>query len=259
MNTIFHFYLHLSTLLGLFYIYIYCVRKSISLLVLSCVLMGYSGYSQQIKVVRDFGFWAGCSFEKNLSDDLCFKLEQQIRTFHNASKLDSYLLDARVFHPINKHFVLGGNLRYIYNVKGDAYVQDETEHNIRYNLDLKYKRKPNQIIKFHYRLRYQHELVNFYKSFFNHRQQTVRTSAIRNKIKLFYKYSDKHHLHTSAELFRLIVVFREPYFNKFRLCIGDELNSEIGVFDYSIGFEREIGSINPYSFFYFKTIYKFKK
>jgi len=229
------------------------------------MFMGYACYSQQIKVVRDFGFWAGCSFENKLSDDLLFKLEQQVRTFHNASKLDAYLLDARLFHPINKHFVLGGNLRYIYNVKGkgDAYVQDETEHNIRYNLDLKYKRKPNQIIKIHYRLRYQHELVNFYKSFYNlltySHKQTVRTSAIRNKIKLFYKYSDKHHLHTSAELFRLIVVFREPYFNKFRLSIGDEFNSKIGVLDYSIGFEREIGNINPYSFFYFKTIYKFKK
>ena len=74
-----------------------------------------------------------------------------------------------------------------------------------------------------------------------------------------FNQSKKSKFYTSAELFRLIENFREPYFNKICFNIGKETKLKIGNLDYSIGFEQELYSDFPYSFFYFKTIYSFKR
>ena len=59
------------------------MKKFILLLVCSSFL-----YSQQIKVVRDFGFWGGVSFKQKVFSDYSLTLESQFRTFHNSLQLD---------------------------------------------------------------------------------------------------------------------------------------------------------------------------
>ena len=228
------------------------MNKILFLLIFNFLLSNNTAWCQEIKVVRDFGVWAGISFEKKVFTDLNFKLEHQFRTFGNASQLDDYLFDARLKYPINKHFILGSNIRYIHNIKR----LERTENNIRCNIDIEYQKKVYQNIKIRYRLRYQQEFINAHLFFFRNGQQTVTNSAIRNKLKLFFKYNTRNNIYTSIEIFRLIQVFREPYFSKIRLFIGNQFNNK---FDFSIGFEKEIGSNHPYSFIFFKTIYRMKR
>ena len=220
------------------------------------IIFLYAGalISQEIKVVRDFGIWSGVSFEKEVSSNYYLRLETQLRTFHNTSKIDDYILHSQCKHSINKQFDLSAGLRYILDLKRI----NKTEHNIRYNIDLEYKNKLTKKLRVRYRLRYQQEFVNPYlyiNFFFTNNVQRIYSSSIRNRIKLNFKYNEKHNIYSSFEVFRLFEIFREPYFNKIRLFVGNKMNH----FDFSIGFEKELNSNYPYSFVFFKTIYTFKK
>ena len=223
------------------------------------VVLAGNLYAQQIKVTRDFGIWIGAEYEKKIFKNYDLSLEQQIRTYKNSSVLDDYLFDVGLKCPINKKFNLGANVRYTYNNKRVK----ETENNFRYNLDIGYKKKLNQKIRFHYRLRYQKEYINHYRNIYYRikglASQNIYSFGIRNKVKIMFNQSKKSKFYTSAELFRLIENFREPYFNKICFNIGKETKLKIGNLDYSIGFEQELYSDFPYSFFYFKTIYSFKR
>ena len=223
------------------------------LMLLCCFLTSNINlYAQEIKVVRDFGVWMGLSTKKNVLSDFNLTLEHQIRTFNNSSKLDDYLFDARLKYDINKKFGLTGGLRYVHNTKRI----ESTENNIRLNLDIEYQKKIAKKTQIKYRLRAQQEFVNAYLFFFRNGQQKVTSSSIRNKLKISFKGPKKIKLYSSIEVFRLIEVFREPYFNKFRLVIGNEINNKI---DVSIGIEKELSSNHPYSFWFLKTIYKLKR
>ena len=74
-------------------------------------------FSQEVKVIQDFSLWTGVSFEKKIFKDFDLIIEAQVRSFHNATKLDDILLDTRLKYSINKKFSLGGNARYTYDVK----------------------------------------------------------------------------------------------------------------------------------------------
>jgi hypothetical protein len=216
-------------------------------------------YAQQIKVTTDFGFWIGVKYEKKIFKSFDLDLEQQIRTFKNSSVLDDYLFDIGLKYPINKEFNLATNIRYTYNNKR---VQ-ENENNFRYNLDFGYKKELTQKSKIYYRLRYQKEYINHYRNIYYRltgiSSQNIYSSGVRNKLKIKFKLSKKIKFYTSAELFRLIENFREPYFNKIRFNIGDEIKSKIGKFDFLLGFEKELHSDFPYSFLFFKMIYSIKR
>ena len=225
------------------------------LLLISFIILTKTLYSQQVKVTRDFGIWVGAVFEKRIFSDLDLNLEQQIRTFNNTSTVDDYLSDLGLKYSINKRFGLGANIRYIYDVKRGK----ETENNFRYNLDIEYKKEIKPKIKLRYRLRYQKEYINLFSAYFYNPPQKIYSASVRNKVKIMLKYNRMHSVYTSAELFRLIEIFKEPYFNKVRFYIGDEINTKIGEFDFSIGFEREIRTDYPYSFVFVKTIYTIKR
>jgi len=216
-------------------------------------------YAQQIKVTTDFGFWIGVKYEKKIFKSFDLDLEQQIRTFKNSSVLDDYLFDIGLKYPINKEFNLATNIRYTYNNKR---VQ-ENENNFRYNLDFGYKKELTQKSKIYYRLRYQKEYINHYRNIYYRltgiSSQNIYSSGVRNKLKITFKQNKKNKFYTSAELFRLIENFREPYFNKIRFNIGDEIKSKIGKFDFLLGFEKELHSDFPYSFLFFKMIYSIKR
>ena len=212
-------------------------------------------FSQQIKVTRDFGVWLGVDFKKELSRSFDLSLMQQIRTFKDATELDDYLFDLGLKHSINKEFEIGGNLRYTYNQKRVSY----RENNFRYNLDISFKKKVVPRLSLRYRLCYQKEYVNLLSEFYNPAPQDIYSIHIRNKAKLTLRVNKKNRLFFSSEIFRLTQKYRASYFNKIRLYLGNEMKTRIGIFNYSIGFEKELNSSFPYSFILFKTIYVIKK
>ena len=226
--------------------------KKISLIII--LIYGGNLLSQEIKVIRDFGVWAGIAFEKEVLSNYHITLETEARTFNDASKLDDYMLHAQLKYPINKKFDLSGGIRYILDIKR----VNGTQHNVRYNIDFEYKNKLTKKLRLRYRFRYQQEFINPYlyiNFFFTGNVQQIYSSSIRNRIKLNFKHNKKHNLYSSFELFRLFEIFREPYFNKIRIFLGNRMN----LFDVAIGFEKELNSNYPYSFVVLKTVYTFKK
>jgi len=213
-------------------------------------------FSQEVKVVQDLGVWAGVAFEKNILKDFDLVIETQVRNFHNAKKLDDILIDAKLKYSINKYFQLGGNVRYVYDVK----PYNSTEHNLRHSLDISYRKKINKKFSFRYRLKHQKEFTNFYyRLLFFGGEQKEFTTSIRNRLRLLYKHNSSNRFYGSIEIFKLFESFRNPYFNKIRFLIGDEINTKIGEFDIAIAMETEINTTHAYSFLFLKTIYKIKK
>lgn len=209
-------------------------------------------FSQQIKVTRDFGIWGGVNIEKKLNKNFQINLEQQLRFYTNITKFDDYIIDLGGKYKMNKNFKLGANLRFVHNQKRTK----EAENNLRYNLDLNYNGEISKKLKFYYRLRYQQTFVNFFSS---HQSNTnVKKSSVRHKTSIQHKINKKNKVYFSGELFRLIEQFREPYFNKVRFYIGDKFKSKIGKFNCALGYEQEINTDNPLSFFFIKTIFTLK-
>lgn len=212
-------------------------------------------FSQQIKVTRDFGVWLAVEFKKEISSRFDLSLMQQIRTFKNAAELDDYVFDLGLRYSINKEFDIGGDLRYTYNKKRVSY----RENNFRYNLDISFKKKIMPKLDLRYRMRYQKEYVDFLSYFWDPSPSDIYSIHIRNKAKLTLKVNKKNRLFFSSEIYRLTQKHRAPFFNKFRLYLGNEMKTSIGVFNYSIGFQKELDSIYPYSFILFKTIYVIRR
>ena len=215
------------------------------------LLLSSSLFSQQIKVMRDFGVWGGINIEKKLCTNFEINLEQQLRYYSNATKFDDYIIDFGSKYRMNENFKLGANFRYTYNARR----WKETENNYRYNFDLHYKGNISKKIKLYYRLRYQQEFVNLFSEY---QSTNIHYSAIRNKIKVQYSVSKMNKLYISGELYRLIETFKEPYFNIIRFHLGDNIKTKIGSFNCSFGYAQEINTNAPLSFFFLKTIYTLK-
>jgi hypothetical protein len=212
-------------------------------------------FSQQIKVTRDFGVWLGVDFKKEISSRFDLSLMQQIRTFKNAAELDDYVFDLGLRYSINKEFDIGGDLRYTYNKKRVSY----RENNFRYNLDISLKKKIIPKLDLRYRLRYQKEYVDLLSYLWDPIASDIYSIQIRNKAKLTLRVNKKNRLFFSSEIFRLTQKHRAPFFNKIRLYLGNEMKTSIGVFNYSVGFEEELGSSCPYSFILLKTVYVIRR
>lgn len=133
--------------------------KRLAFMLLSFFISGYL-FSQQVKVVKDFGFWGGFNVEKKLSKAFEINLEQQMRFYSAAKKLDDYIINLGGKYIMNKNFKLGANLRYTYNSK----LWTEADNNCSYNLDLLYKGDVSKRMTIFYRVRYQHEYVNLYQT-----------------------------------------------------------------------------------------------
>jgi hypothetical protein len=225
----------------------YSLKKQI---VIIFVLFGFVVQSQEIIVTRDFGVWIGQSFEKKVNK-FEWNLGQQLRTFKNATSIDDYLVDLGLKYTINGNFKIATNIRYIYDKK---YFK-KTEQNYRYNLDFLYRTDFANRWVFTYRLRYQKEYVNL---FGNYSVRHIHFSDFRNKAELNYDWNKPHKMYFSAEIFRRIEQYREPYFSKLRFYFGDKISTTIGEIDCSLGFDREILRDNPYSFLFIMLMYKIK-
>jgi len=219
---------------------------------LSFFLTLHAIFAQQLKVVQDFGVWTVIDIEKDFGKNFRLNLEQQLRLHTNATKLDDYIIDAGVKYKLNKNFSLGANLRYTYDNKRWR----SPENDYRYNLDLIYKGKLTDKLSIGYRLRHQHEYVDIFQANSQHKRNFY---GIRNRVQMKYKLDKKNEMFFSFEMFRLIETYREPYFNKFRLYIGDEFKTKkYGKIALSFGYEQELNDIYPLSFYFVKTNYTFR-
>jgi hypothetical protein len=222
-----------------------------TIIIVFCLLLSKTHFSQQIKVTNDIGAWATANIKKKIAKNFVINLEQQLRFYENAVKFDDYIIDFGGKYKMNKNFKLGVNLRYTYNAKRSA----ESDNNYRYNLDLNYKGNVSKKLNFSYRLRYQQEFVNLLSEY---KKTNVHYSGVRNKVKIKYDINKKNRIYVSGELFRLIETFKDPYFNKVRFYLGDEIKTKIGDFNCSIGYEQEINIDYPLSFFFLKISYGLK-
>lgn len=204
-------------------------------------------YSQEIKKTQDIGLWTGASLEYEFSKDYVLKFSQELRLFEDISEVEEYITDLGLEYKINKNFKLGVNLRYYLNKKKDKTISQDW----RYNFDLKFKKKIIHGLKFKYRLRYQ----TAYKNLFAVVSEGME-SNFRNQISFNYKLNKKNDIYLGTELFRKIIDYRKPYFNKIRFLIGDEMETKVGGFDFSIGYERELNSNYPLNYFFGRIYYK---
>lgn len=222
--------------------------KKLVFILLGLLFFTYT-FSQEAIVLRDVGFWGGASIEKTIKKDYEFKLDQQLRFNKNASSFDDYIAELEANYKVNKHFKLGTHLRYIHNKTRKG----ATEDNLRYGFDIQYKTDLLNDFKFYYRLRFQKGEKDFQNS-----RIYEYSSAFRHLVKLKYTQPKKMTPYISYELFRVNRRFEDPSFNKWRTFLGSEFKSFIGEIDLSLGYEREIQTQFPFSFFFTKFIYTFK-
>lgn len=219
------------------------------LLVLILMLVSSSIYAQQLKSQQDFGIWVGLMVKKELPENFEISLEQQLRTSFNSTRIDDYWVELGTNYTINKNFRLNGNLRYIYDVKRTK----ETENSLRYNLDLEFRTKIKKKYKISYRARYQERFIDLLRQ--PRATVAARESAVRNKIKLVFKYKKVHDFYFSTELFIKSQIFREAYLEKLRFFLGDKIKTKIGKFNLAVGYEFNLQPNDSFSFFFLKMIY----
>lgn len=208
-----------------------------------------SVYSQTIKVTQDYGLWTGIKLTQAYTD-FEFALEPQLRTFYGLTQIDDYIVDLSVEYKINSHFDIGSRHRYNYNNKRHV----EAEQNYSYTLDFKFDYSFS-FIKLYYRLRYEKEYVNL---FTDYSLEKINTINYRNRIKLQYSLSEINNMYISGELFKIHKQFKSPYFNKYRIYAGDEIETKWGTFDCSVGYTRELNDEHPEQFICLNIVYELR-
>jgi hypothetical protein len=209
----------------------------------------FSTHSQEVKTVRDIGFWTSAGIQYRFNEKWSSTASQEVRFFDNASRLNRLISDLGVRYSINNQFKLGFNLRYAYAIKKEGVYTND----IRYNLDFMYKLKLSKHLDLKYRFRFQNNFINrssYYEEF-------TRKSHARNQVELDYEVK-KHTYYFTAELFREYVIYRRPHFDNLRMSIGDQIKGKLGVFDYSICYELELNDSHPLNFFFLRFDYTFK-
>lgn len=212
------------------------------------MLITFNVSSQEIKTVFDVGLWSGIGVDYELNKKYSVSFKQELRLYESFQEIEKIISDAGVEYKINKEFGIGSNVRYYLDKHNDnVYAND-----FRISFDFKYKKKINKELTFKYRLRYQ----DVYESLFDEVSEGV-VNTFRNKIAIDYSLA-RHKIYFKAEIFRKRTDFKRPYFNKFRLGLGDEVETKLGDFDYSLAYERELGVAYPLDFVFLRVYYTFK-
>lgn len=211
--------------------------------------MSFQAWSQEAKTVRDMGIWTNVGVQYGFTKKWQVGFSEEARFFDNASKLSRLISEADMQYKIDKHFKLGGGVRYAYARKKDYTFTND----IRYHLDFNYKLKLGEKFELRYRLRFQ----NNYIDLFGYYDESRRKAHVRNRVELQYEHQ-KNTFYCNAELFREFAIYRTPYFNALRLNVGDQLKTKLGVMDYSFGYRRQLNDTHPLNFFFLRLGYTFK-
>ncbi len=225
-----------------------CFIKALLLPVIFMLSYHFSS-AQEIKKTRDAGIWMGATFQYKFKKNYTLAVSQDLRLFESFRELDKYITEIGISYKIDKRFKLGANARYFFNKQKDKTISRD----FRYNLDFRFKEKLSDKLKIKYRLRFQ----SAYRNAFELVPEGIK-SNLRNKIALIYTINKQNTAYTSAELFREIVTYKRPHFNKIRLLAGNEVETKLGNFDLSFGYERELNSEYPLNHFFGRVYYTFK-
>jgi hypothetical protein len=205
-------------------------------------------YGQEQKTVRDLGLWAEIKIEKEIFKDFQFSVSQHLRLHKNISAFDDYIAEAALEYKINKNFDIGTAGRYTRNNHFDKLA----ENDYRYDFYLSYDTDLTQKLKLFGRLKYQKE---FYKSGVFNEFLNYFETTFRYRLKIEYATNENHTFYASSEMFRLTKKSREPFWDKYRMWIGDELTPSFGDIDLSCGIEHELNALHPYTYFILKMVY----
>lgn len=212
------------------------------------LLLSLPAFGQEIKKVRDIGLWAHVGVNYKIHKKWNLTFQQDIRFFDDLGKLSKVTSELGAHYKINNAFKIGGNLRYAYDRKGDY----RFTHDIRYNIDFKYKLELSKAAQLEYRFRYQNNFVDLFTYYDEH----TRKAHTRNRIELQYELK-KHELSFSTEIFRKYVLYRKPTYNMLRFSLGDQLKTPLGKIEYSLNYARELNTKYPMNFFFISMGYTF--
>lgn len=208
----------------------------------------FHAYCQELKTVYDVGLWTGVETSYKLNKSYKLSFGQDIRLDRSLASLSKLDTDLGLDYRINKNFDLNFGVRYAYAREKDrSFAQD-----FRYNIDFKVRLKKIKKITFDYRFRYQ----TTYENLFGYDLDDTKLN-FRNRLKVSYDLGE-HELYFSSELFREYIVFKKPYFNKFRLNLGDKVNLFKGKLNYALSLEQELNDENPLTFVFLQLYYSFK-
>lgn len=207
-------------------------------------------FGQEIKVIRDFKLWSGVELEKSVGKNWKFMLEEEVRLQKNATEAGSILTEAGVEYTVDKNISLEAVWRYTRNRKKN----NAFENRSRYAFDLNYEGEL-RALALHARLRYQKEVESL--NLFD--LKIPYEKHFRTRVEFRYLQSGKFEPFVSAELFQLYELNSYPEFEKCRVLAGARIDvSKHGDAKISYGFDRELNSFFPSTYYILKLNYTFK-
>lgn len=207
----------------------------------------FIGFGQEIVKTQDLGGWFKLELEKELKKDYTLSFSQEFRLHESFTEMDKYISEVGLSYKINRNFKLQGNVRYALNqTKNKNIAQD-----FRYNIDLRYKWKINEVLNFKYRLSFQTR----YRNLFTHNYKGTK-SDFRHKIYLEYKVNKTHELSLSGELWREFELYEIPHFGQLRIVLSDEISTKIGKLRVFAGVDQDIDSSTPLTYYITGIAYK---
>lgn len=205
--------------------------------------------AQETKVVRDLGLWSGFAIEKSVKKDWTFSLKQEIRLKQDISELNNYFTQAGIRYRINQNFSLEGKYRFTRDRKRDGTYENRS----RYSFDLRYKGNLD-FISLYYRLRFQKEVegTNLMDP------QEPYEKYLRNRLSIRYNDLKKIKPYLSGEVFQLFELYQFPRYDYVRLLAGIRYKpGKIGEFNMAYGFNRELNSPLPATFYIIRINYTY--
>ncbi len=198
-------------------------------------------FAQELVVTNDVGAWLSAGVEKKFYKKFKLDFSQQLRLFHDFTKIDDIISNLAVSYRINENFSIALGARY---TKDYDYL-GSFQHNIRYNSDFSYRYRISQYFRINYRLRFQKEFLNLFNISDIDNPYEMK---FRHRIKCEYLHNQAHNFYFSGEIFRSHKVFREAYFSKYRLFVGDKINFGKQSIDISLGFQSDLNKKHPMNF-----------
>jgi hypothetical protein len=132
----------------------------------------------QDSYTEDFGIWGTISLEKKLSDKFYAELDEELRTFDNASRIDQFFTNAGIQYRLNKNFRFGLTYRFINKSRDD--MSYSKRHRIL--VDASYRKKVYNFT-FIYRLRNQWQVQDYFSSDDGKYPETI----MRHKVDVKYQ------------------------------------------------------------------------
>ena len=206
--------------------------------VLLFILISTKGFTQE---VRDFGIWGTIAYGAEITKNLDFSIEQEVRMEQNATTPGVIFTNLGVDYSVLEQFQIGFNYRFLLNDRPDGVYG----HRHRIMLDLQVRERYQQWT-FAYRARGQSEVRTFN---YSNELGLAPTLDLRNTIKTVYRLNRRFDIYASFDLRMLVRDARVPDYtaiDRFRYRLGTDIlvkrDQSLGLF---IQHQREVDVQNP--------------